>query len=76
MTDPDSDASGEDTETQDDSTQDNGSGDGSDNSTTEEDGDDDLSRFSHPGYFFLLLFAVILFLSVNCSLDFICKPAV
>ena len=36
----------------------------------------DLSRFSHPGYFFLLLFAVILFLSVNCSLDFICKPAV
>ena len=31
-------ASGEDTEPQDDSTQDNGSGDGSDNSTTEEDG--------------------------------------
>ena len=40
VTDPDSDASGEDTKTQDDSTQDNGSGDGSgsDNSTTEEDG--------------------------------------
>ena len=38
MTDPDSDASVEDTKTQDDSTQDNGSGDGSDSSTTKEDG--------------------------------------